>query len=215
MSDFVLVRYALYADGELVDTNDPEIKADANDKPVLIKLGEGKVFPKEAEEALRNQDSAEIELPPEKSPYGPYDRSLIKAYNTKRLSRILGRRPKIGETIMIGNAYGRVIHVDRQNTLVDFNHPLAGKTIKYVLKVIKRIEDDKELISRLIYELCDEIKPEEVSFEEGETLTVVLPKGRLKCPGVENKVVAVLKERNKLRDMVRKKPLKAERLEEE
>lgn len=212
MSEFVLVRYALYAEGELIETNDPEIKPDAKDKPLLIRLGDN-VFPKEIEEKLKESDSVELELPPEKSPFGPRRDELVRVYSTKELRRILGRRPKVGDTIRIGNAIGRVIFVDRNRTFVDFNHPLAGKRVKYVVKVIKRIEDDKELLRRLVYNHCDAIKPDEIEFEEGETLVIVLPKGRLNCPGVELAVASSLKKRNKLTEMTRKKPLKPERLE--
>ena len=209
----MLVRYALYADGELVETNDPEIKADAKDKLILIKIGEGRVFPKALEEKLKESDSVEMEFKPEESPFGPYDRSLIRAIPTKTLQRTLGRRPKIGESIRFGDAVGRVILVERNQTLVDFNHPLAGKTIKFSVKVVQKIEDDKELIKRLIYQFCDEIKPDEVNVEGEETFVITLPKGRLHCPGVELSVAARLKEREKLRALERRKPLKPERLE--
>ena len=212
MSEFVLVRYALYADNELVETNDPEVKADAPDKPLLIRLGDG-VFPSEIEEKLKENDVVELEVPPEKSPFGERRDELIKAYSTKELRRILGRRPKVGDTIRIGDAVGRIIYVDRTRTLVDFNHPLAGKRLKYVVKVVQRIADDKELLKRLIYNVCDAIKPDEVQFEDGETMVIVLPKGRLRCPGLELSVAARLKKRNKLSELVRKKPLKPERLE--
>ncbi len=206
MADFVLVRYAIYAEGELAETNDPEVDPKAKDKLMLIKIGEG-FFPKSIEERLKEEDLVEAEIGEEENPYGAYDRSKLKIYNTKDLTRILKRRPKAGDTIRVGNEIGVVIHSDARQTIVDFNHPLAGKKLKYVVKVVKRLEDKHEIVKRLMYDLCDAIEPESVSVEGDEELIITLPEKRRECPLADLVATHKLKERDLAKKLERRKPV--------
>jgi peptidylprolyl isomerase len=55
-----------------------------------------------------------------------------------------------GMQINIDNTIGIVKTVSGGRTLVDFNHPLAGKDLFYKVKINKKITDDKEKLSSYI-----------------------------------------------------------------
>lgn len=55
--------------------------------------------------------------------------------------------PKPGSVVNFGNAIGRIQSVSGGRVRVDFNHPLAGKRLKYKVKIGKKIEGEKEKIT--------------------------------------------------------------------
>jgi peptidylprolyl isomerase len=56
----------------------------------------------------------------------------------------------VGLQVNIDGAIGVVRTVSGGRTVVDFNHPLAGKDISYKVNVIRKITDDKEKIKSLV-----------------------------------------------------------------
>lgn len=146
--DFVEIEYTGYLeDGAVFDTTD-EDTAKKNDLfnenakfgPAVICIGEKHVLPG-IEKAItgKNPGKFNIELEPEDA-FGKKDAKLLKLMPMK-LFRKENVNPVPGLEVNIDNMYGTVRSVSGGRVIVDFNHPLAGRKIKYDLKVNKVIED--------------------------------------------------------------------------
>jgi peptidylprolyl isomerase len=57
--------------------------------------------------------------------------------------------PRVGEEITVQGRKGRIIRVTERFAYIDFNHPLAGKTLKIEIEVKKVITEDAERIKYL------------------------------------------------------------------
>ena len=157
--DFVLVEYSVYVKetNELIETtNESEAKEKGVYregevyKPKLVVIGEGRYL-KSFEEALAASEigvEKELVLEPSKA-YGERDPNKIKIFTLRELAR-QNIVPEVGKVIEIGNSIGVVRSISGGRVVVDFNHPLAGKTLVFKYKIIKKIEDDAEKIKQLI-----------------------------------------------------------------
>ncbi len=173
--DFILVNYEvrLKDTNELLDTNIEEVakkekfaKEDLVYESALVILGRGKFHKGLEEELLKlggiEQEKKElvIELSPEKA-FGNKDPSKIKVINTKELARE-GIIPRIGQRVKVRDSEGTVISVSSGRAIIDFNHPLAGKTLIFKLQIVKKLEDIKEKIVELMYQRLRPINREEI-----------------------------------------------------
>lgn len=61
-----------------------------------------------------------------------------------------GQKPIPGMIINADNAVGRVLSVSGGRVKVDFNHPLAGKTLVFDIEILKKIEDEEDKIKAII-----------------------------------------------------------------
>jgi FKBP-type peptidyl-prolyl cis-trans isomerase SlpA len=131
--DEVVLRYELSADGAVVES-------DFGGEPVSVVQGAGQI-PPGADEALLGMAPGEekrLELPPEKA-FGPRDPARVESTALSRLgklasglkpgSKILGFRDGKSET-------ARVIEISGGRAVLDFNSPLAGKTVVYRVRVL-------------------------------------------------------------------------------
>ncbi len=176
--DFLLIDYEVRIKdtNELIDTNIEDVakkekfaREDLNYESTLLILGRNK-FHKGLEEELLKLGNAEtnltIELSPEKA-YGTKDPSKIKVVNTKELARE-GIIPRVGQRIKVKENEGLVISVSGGRAIVDFNHPLAGKTLVFKLHIVKKIEDIKEKILELLYQRIKPINKNDISINLSE-----------------------------------------------
>ncbi len=171
--DFVLVEYSLRLrdTGQLVDTTSEEearkegmYEEDRIYGPQLIVIGEGRVIPG-LEEAIRGMnvgEEREVEIPPEKG-YGARDPTKVKTYSLKQFMRH-GIYPEIGKIVEINGQVGRIVAVESGRVKVDFNHPLAGRTLVAKIKIVKKLEDDAEKIKYLAARRFN-TKPEFIEVE--------------------------------------------------
>ncbi len=83
-----------------------------------------------------------VELKPEQT-FGKKEPKLIKIISTNKFNK-QEIKPFPGLQVNIDGLIGRVRVVSGGRTIVDFNHPLAGKNIIYEIKVNKIIEKDEE-----------------------------------------------------------------------
>jgi peptidylprolyl isomerase len=155
---FILVDYTVTVKetGEPVETT---MEGDAKQlgiyragevyEPRLIIVGEGWVV-KGVEEALTNLKLGEpvvIEVPPDKG-VGPRDPSKIRMVPLRRFPK--DSRPKVGDRVEVDGRVGIVRTVGAGRVQVDFNHPLAGKTLVYKMILRKTLESIEEKIEALL-----------------------------------------------------------------
>ena len=113
-------------------------------KPRIICIGNNDVvkgLDKELEDKEINEEY-KIELTPEEA-FGKKDAKLFQLVNTNKFRRedII---PYPGLQVNVDNMFGIVRTVSGSRTMVDFNHPLAGKDIIYEFKVKRIVDDEKE-----------------------------------------------------------------------
>ena len=152
--DFIEIEFTgMVKNGEIFDSNIKEdlkkAKLDLEPKPFAFCLGEG-MFLKGLEDFLigKNIGRYEAELVPEKA-FGSRNPKLVqiipsKAFREQKLNPVSG---------MMFNFDGRlakVISVSGGRIIVDFNNPLAGKTVVYKVNVIRKISDLNEKAKSLI-----------------------------------------------------------------
>lgn len=171
--NFVEIEYTgmIKEDNIVFDTTDEKIAKDNNlyDEnmtygPAIICLGEGQVLEGLEEELIDKETEKEytIDLTPEKA-FGKKDPKLIQLIPTSKFSQ-QNIRPIPGLQLNIDGILGTIKTVSGGRTLVDFNHPLAGKNIMYKVKINKIIADDKEKVKGYI-KLSLNIKDFDVKIE--------------------------------------------------
>ena len=114
------------------------------ENPATLQLGTGQLAPFLEECLIGLQEGAHtvFELPPEKA-FGPRNPDLIQ-----RLSRAtLDQNSNAGEEYVVGDLVefnapsggqfaGVLRAIDADSALFDFNHPLAGQTLKFEVRII-------------------------------------------------------------------------------
>lgn len=157
--DFVLVEYTLKVkeSGEAVDTtSESEARKHGiyseRDRygPRLIIIGEGRVI-SGIEEALKTAEIGKeltITIPPEKA-FGRRDPHKIRILPISQFRRS-GVVPEPGKVVEINGQLAIIRNVTGGRVIVDFNHPLAGKTMEAVIKVVKRLDNVEEKVLHLL-----------------------------------------------------------------
>lgn len=117
-----------------------------DDHPLLIALGQNNIFPvlEEALEVMQPGDTREITLAPEQA-YGPHYKELVQTINKSTFSTI---QPTPGMILSINvERDGRqekvpatVVDMEGETITIDYNHPLAGKSVIYTLTVHSFLE---------------------------------------------------------------------------
>jgi FKBP-type peptidyl-prolyl cis-trans isomerase 2 len=151
-NEFVIVNYL----AKIKETNKEFDKAD--NIPMVIKQG---YVLKGLEESLRKMnvgDKKTVEITPENG-FGNRDFKLIKLVSIAEFRRH-GTKPVPGMFIEADNRRGRVLSVSGGRVRIDFNHPLAGKTLIYNIEIKQKIESIEDKIKALIqiYMKVDESK---------------------------------------------------------
>lgn len=143
--------------GDIFDTTLEEIAKEANifvEKktyvPIPIVVGGNHLLPaiEEAIVGLEEGDEKELEIESENA-FGHRDSSKIRLIPMKEFKK-QGMTPVPGMKITLEGNNGKILTVSGGRVKVDFNHELAGKDLKYNVKVIEIIEDDEEKIKSMI-----------------------------------------------------------------
>ena len=136
-------------------------------KPIIICVGEGQII-KGLDESLADKETEKqytIEIPAEEA-YGKKNAKLIQLISTNKFQK-QNIQPMTGLQVNIDGMLGLIKTVSGGRTLVDFNHPLAGKDLVYDIKVKSIITDDKEKI-RSILKLGLDIKDADIKIENNK-----------------------------------------------
>ncbi|MFQ5963980.1 MAG: peptidylprolyl isomerase [Candidatus Scalinduaceae bacterium] len=134
----VSIEYTLkLEDNAVIDTN-------VGSKAFSYVHGSNQIIPglQKALEGMKVGDSKQVTVKPEEG-YGNVNQEAISEVNKEQIPQ---DALKIGVQIQGQDASGRVVHAlvveIKENTVVlDFNHPLAGKTLYFDVKVLNIREE--------------------------------------------------------------------------
>ncbi|RLE88345.1 MAG: peptidylprolyl isomerase [Thermoprotei archaeon] len=194
-NDYVLLEYTteIKEDGRVIDTTIEEVarkhriyKEDKVYGPRLIIIGEGMLI-KYVEDNIVGMEEGEekvIEVPPEKG-FGLRDPKKIRVIPAVELSR-RGIIPKVDMQVEIDGRVAVIRSVGSGRVQLDFNHPLAGKTLVYRVKVVKILKDKESKVKELTRRWLPTLKPEEIDVKTPEEgiLEISLPPRTLLMEGI-------------------------------
>lgn len=129
----VTLDYKVYVDGQMVDQTSPG-------QPLTFVQGTGQIIPglESKLEGLEKGDKKEITVSPEEA-YGDY--SEEKVMHVPRTDLPPDAEPQVGmelqATSQDGDLYvGVITKVTDDDVDVDFNHPMAGRTLRFEVEVL-------------------------------------------------------------------------------
>jgi FKBP-type peptidyl-prolyl cis-trans isomerase SlyD len=173
---FVRLSYTGKIGERVFDTTDEAVAKEAGIHnpqavygPILVRVGNRHVVIG-LDEALIGKEAGEegsVEVPPEKA-FGIHDDTRMESVSLAKFEE----KPKIGTTVEVENREGTVVNIIGRRAVVDFNHPLAGKTATYSFKVEGIVESQPEQIQGLIQLYTQ--RSMEVTVEAG-VVTIHLP----------------------------------------
>jgi FKBP-type peptidyl-prolyl cis-trans isomerase 2 len=178
--DFIEIEFTgRIRGGEIFDSN---IKEDieklhlghehpVESKPFIFSLGEG-MFLKAIDDFLIGKPDKltdyELELSPEKA-FGKRDTKLIQMVPIKLFiqSKL---NPIPGAMFNFDGRIAKILAVSGGRVMVDFNNPLAGKTVIYKIKILRKIDNLEEKVKSFIEFLFKkdfkfEIKDKKITIE--------------------------------------------------
>ena len=192
--DFLLVNFTLKVkeSGETVDTTYDAVakdthlhREDSTYGPRFIILGEG-WLPKGLEDSLVGADIGKqttVELPPDKG-YGTRDPAKMRLVPLRRF-REQGI-PSPGAQIELDGRHATVRAVGAGRVQVDYNHPLAGRTLIYEVSIEKVVEDDNEKVLNIIAKRISEVDKAKFNVERnGAELIVEVPEEAFYLSGLQ------------------------------
>lgn len=84
--------------------------------------------------------------------YGPKDSELIDTVSIDKLLQSV-KDPKqlyIGAPVTIGGKQGTLSYLAAGRARIDYNHPMAGKSLKYSFKIVAVVEGKEEKVTALL-----------------------------------------------------------------
>jgi peptidylprolyl isomerase len=193
--EFIFINYTskVKETGEVFDTTKEEVakkeklyKEGEVYEPRLVVVGEGWVL-KALDEALqkfRIKKKDSVEIPPEKA-FGNRDPEKVRLVPLRRLAA-RGITPKLGMQLEYDGKIATVRTMGSGRVQLDFNPPLAGKTLVYEVTVEKRLKTNTEKIAALIHRRIPAVEAEKFNFKIGKTnVTVKMPEEAFYVEGIQ------------------------------
>lgn len=152
--DFIRLRYTGRAGGNIFDTTDEESAKEegiynprAEYGPVTIRLGSHHVIIGLEDELIGKEvgTEGEVDVPPEKA-FGAHDDQHVRSVPVTQFRE----KPRRGMRVEVEGNEGMVVDVIGRRAVVDFNHPLAGRTLHYTYEILEKVDDQVDQISGLI-----------------------------------------------------------------
>jgi FKBP-type peptidyl-prolyl cis-trans isomerase SlyD len=193
--DFILIDYTakVKETNEVFDSTSEEIakkehlhKEGEIREPKLVVVGEGWVL-KALDDSLTTMEMnkpASVEIPPDKG-FGQRDPQKVKRVPLKQL---LAKEinPVVGARIEYQGKMASVRAIGAGRVLLDFNPPLAGKTLVYDVTVNKKIESKDEKISALIHRRIPVMEEDKFKLSIQDTsLTIDMPENAFYIEGIQ------------------------------
>ncbi len=193
--DFILLNYTakIKETGEIFDTTFEDIakkeelyKEGEIYEPKLIVIGEGWVL-KPLDESLLSMKlgkSQIVEISPEKA-FGQRDPEKVKRVPLRHLIS-KGKNPALGMRVEYNEKMAIVRSIGAGRVLLDFNPPLAGKTLIYDAVIAEKITAKKQKVGALVHRripLADQTKFI-IALKE-KTLTINMPEDTFYIEGIQ------------------------------
>lgn len=125
--------YTLTVDGKKVDSSQ-------NRGPLAYTQGDKRIIPGLSRqlEGLKAGDERDIAVAPEEA-YGERDPKALREVERSKLPSTI--QPEVGMPLQVQGPEGSVsivsiAEVKKDSVVVDFNHPLAGKTLNFHIKIV-------------------------------------------------------------------------------
>jgi peptidylprolyl isomerase len=194
--DFILINYTakVKETNEVFDTTLEEVakkehlhKEGEIYEPKLVVIGEGWML-KAVDESLTTMKlnkPQSVEIPPDKA-FGPRDPEKVKRVPLKQLLAKDIHNPAIGMRIDYNGKMATIRSIGAGRVLLDFNPPLAGKTLVYDVTVDKKLDANEEKIVALIHRRIPVVEVENFKFTiQKKTLTVDMPETSFYVEGIQ------------------------------
>jgi FKBP-type peptidyl-prolyl cis-trans isomerase 2 len=117
-------------------------------EPLEFEIGAKQIIPgfEDGIIGMEKGEEKEIKIEP-KDAYGEYNKDLIKKVPKDQLPK--EPEPQKGMTLVVGLPNGaqlpaKIVEVTDTDVSIDVNHPLAGKTLIFKIKVVEIAEGDGE-----------------------------------------------------------------------
>jgi len=155
-------------------------------EPKLVVIGEGWVI-KPLDENLTTMEvdkATVLEIPPDKA-FGPRDPEKVKRVPLKQL---LAKdiTPTLGMRIEYGGKTATIRAIGAGRVLLDFNPPLAGKTLIYDTTVKKKLETVEDKIAALIHRRIPAVEQAKFQFTvKPRTVNIDMPEEAFYLEGVQ------------------------------
>ncbi len=193
--DFILINYTakVKETNEVFDTTVQEVaqkehlqKEGDIYEPRLIVVGEGWVL-KALDDGFFTMEPnkpAQVEILPENA-FGQRDPEKVKRITIKQLAA-KGINPVIGMRIEYGGKNATIRSIGAGRVLLDFNPPLAGKTLLYDVTVEKKLETNDEKIVALIHRRLPITEESKFKFAvQDKALAIDMPEETFYIEGVQ------------------------------
>jgi len=180
--DFIIVNYVgrVKETGEVFDTTVEEVarenklyKEGEIYESKLVVAGEGWVL-KALDESLLNFDvetTSSVEIPPDAA-FGPRDPENVRLVSLRRLTE-RGITPRLGMRLEVGGKFATVRTMGSGRVQLDFNPPLAGKTLVYEVTIEKKLKTKVEKIVALMHRRIPAVSPKKFILKIRKASAVV------------------------------------------
>jgi FKBP-type peptidyl-prolyl cis-trans isomerase 2 len=182
--DIIQLEYEGWIAGsdELFDTSKAELaqeeeifEEERTYGPMYTVVGTGRVIKGLDDHLLEAEvdKEYEVEIAPEDA-YGDRDPKNVETHSMRELAR-LKIEPEIGRTVTIRNKTGWISGIFAGRVRIDYNHKLAGKTLRYKYKVVGRPEEPAEIIKAIIAMNYGREEEFVIEIEGDDGVVVTLP----------------------------------------
>ena len=183
------VDYDLFSadTGDLIETTREEVAKEhemhqegRNYSPMVCVVGTGNLiqgFEAALQEAKVGKE-VDVEIAPADA-YGEKDVSLVETISIDKLKRAV-QDPNslyLGAPVTLNGRQGYLSYLAAGRARIDYNHPMAGKALRYVFTVVKEVKGNDDKVLGLL-ESNTGHSGFEVSFK-GDDLSITLPQAML------------------------------------
>ena len=169
-NDFIYVTYT----GKIKEAGIEFDRTGDKPAPLIVRTGFLLRGLEEAILGMNVKEKKSIEITPDKA-FGDRNQKLIRLIPVSEF-RKHDTQPKPGMIFNADNMRGRVLTVSGGRVEVDFNHPLAGKTLVYDIEIIEKVENIEDKIKMIfqMYNVDDKDKIK-VSPVNGKEIEISIP----------------------------------------
>jgi peptidylprolyl isomerase len=193
--DFILIDYVakVKETNEVFDTTKDDVAKKEHLKkegevyePKLVVVGESWVL-KSLDDALLSTEinkPTTVEIPADKA-FGPRDPEKIRRVPIKQLYA-KEINPVVGARIEFQGKMATIRSIGAGRVLLDYNPPLAGRTLIYDLTVTKKLDEPKEKVLALIHRRVPVVEENKFTITlKAKNLTIDMPEDTFYVEGIQ------------------------------